>query len=509
MKDNHEQGVEHDEPMASEEHMTESQHSDRQHPGEPDAAHADEGHPTDAELAAEREALSAQQNEAVRQLEILESRAAGVEDELAALADDGEQFDMLASVCDTLDALAERGAAELFWGSTAAAAGAGAQLDQARARVDAYRAQVAELVNRHRAALDDVEEQRASLDVLDYELYQAVQAEESRRQEWLLERAATMQPVRRIAMPWMRGFEDDRRFRQTLAGSLAAALLLGLLIPMIDLPLPEPNDIVEVPERFAKFLREEPKPPPPPPPVREELAEPEPEKPPPEPEEIVEPPPETELAVESKPKAASETKEKVTTKGILAFRENFSSLSENRPAAKLGSQARVSSAGESAVGLPERNMVAVQGTESSGGINLAAISRDVSGGNVELVAGVEVTRVESSIGGGGPSDRPHALGAAAGRTDEEIQIVFDRYKAALYRLYNRALRQDPTLRGQMVLKLTIESDGTVSLCRLESSDMKAPDLAQQVVSSVTGFDFGAKDVPPVTILYPIDFLPTA
>ena len=99
--------------------------------------------------------------------------------------------------------------------------------------------------------------------------------------------------------------------------------------------------------------------------------------------------------------------------------------------------------------------------------------------------------------------------AFAGRTDEEIQIVFDRYKAALYRLYNRELRKDPTLRGQMVLRLTIEPDGSVSLCGLQSSDMKAPDLAQRVVDSVTGFQFGAKEVPAVTILYPIDFLPTA
>ena len=38
-------------------------------------------------------------------------------------------------------------------------------------------------------------------------------------------------------------------------------------------------------------------------------------------------------------------------------------------------------------------------------------------------------------------DRPVAGDVAIpGRTDEEIQIVFDRYKAALYRLYNKELR---------------------------------------------------------------------
>ncbi|MBD3649498.1 MAG: cell envelope integrity protein TolA, partial [Pseudomonadales bacterium] len=144
---------------------------------------------------------------------------------------------------------------------------------------------------------------------------------------------------------------------------------------------------------------------------------------------------------------------------------------------------------------------------SSGGINLANISRDVGGGG-EAIGGVEVTRVASSIGGAEGVDRPLSAGATAGRTDEEIQIVFDRYKAALYRLYNRELRKDPTLRGQLVLKLTIEPDGSVSLCELESSNMGAPTLAQQVVERVSNFDFGAKeDVGPMTIIYPIDFLP--
>jgi hypothetical protein len=70
------------------------------------------------------------------------------------------------------------------------------------------------------------------------------------------------------------------------------------------------------------------------------------------------------------------------------------------------------------------------------------------------------------------------------RTDEEIQIVFDRYKASLYRLYNRELRKDPTLRGQMVLRLTIEPDGSVSMCALQSSDMNAPELSAQLVDRV-------------------------
>ncbi len=156
-------------------------------------------------------------------------------------------------------------------------------------------------------------------------------------------------------------------------------------------------------------------------------------------------------------------------------------------------------------------MVTTSAPGSSGGINLADYSRDFGGGGgggSGGMSGVAVSRVASSIGGAEGPNRPLAAGASAGRTDEEIQIVFDRYKAALYRMYNRELRRDPTLRGQIVLKLTIEPDGSVSMCELHSSSMDAPELAAQVVERVKLFDFGAKeDIVAVTIIYPIDFLP--
>ncbi len=70
--------------------------------------------------------------------------------------------------------------------------------------------------------------------------------------------------------------------------------------------------------------------------------------------------------------------------------------------------------------------------------------------------------------------------------------------------------RNPTLKGRMVLRLTIEPDGSVSMCALQSSDTNAPDLAAQVVSRVKTMNFGAKEVvQAVTIVYPIDFLPAA
>ena len=131
-----------------------------------------------------------------------------------------------------------------------------------------------------------------------------------------------------------------------------------------------------------------------------------------------------------------------------------------------------------------------------------------SGGNG--MGGVGFSRVESAVGAAKGADRPLSSGAGPSRTDEEIQIVFDRYKASLYRIYNRELRTDPTLRGKMILRITIEPNGEVSACKIESTDLASAVLSTEIVERVKKFNFGVKDgVPKIAILYPIDFLPAA
>ena len=227
-----------------------------------------------------------------------------------------------------------------------------------------------------------------------------------------------------------------------------------------------------------------------------------------------------------------EPKPKVGNAGILAFKDKFASLAKDTAVVPLGADARHIAADE--VGRPSaRSMLTSNTAGSSGGINVASLSRSVGGGGGGGgggnggggvggrgngadggggggIGGVGIGRAVSSITPITGADRPKARGGPGpARTDEEIQIVFDRYKASFYRLYNRELRNNPALKGQMVLRLTIEPDGSVSMCALQSTDMDAPDLAAQVVGRVRTINFGAKDVPAVTIVYPIDFLPAA
>jgi hypothetical protein len=291
--------------------------------------------------------------------------------------------------------------------------------------------------------------------------------------------------------------------------------------------------VVEIPERLAMLVKKEPpKPAPNPKPepkkIDEEAQKPlDATKPKPAPEKPDKSPqggggPElkpTQVAGGGTPAA----RKKAESVGVLAFKNAFKDLMDETPVAKLGTEARLSKQSPQVAGqaVAQRSLVTMQAKGgSSGGIGNARFSRNVGSGNVDQLGGggigsgggngngVGFARVESAIAGQGEAARPLSDGPGPGRTDEEIQIVFDRYKAALYRIYNTELRRDPTLRGKILLRICIETGGDVSLCKVESTDLGSPSLVAQIVERIKRFNFGPKDgVPKTTILYPIDFLP--
>jgi hypothetical protein len=453
------------------------------------------------------QALREELGRARERLASLERDLRVLDSELELLDGERHQYRLLQEVCGALEKLGELQATDLFWGERAVVSEGAAHVRWVRSRVDEFHGRVQEIEARRGAALGKIELEQENVEFIEEDIYQALQEEERRKQAWIVEREVDAVPAHESVMPWTRGGEDDRRFRKSLAVSLALCLLLGLLVRQIDLPLPEQVEKIEVPERLARLIRESR---PLPPRAVAEVSPPEPVLEP-EPQQEPEPVEESPLLAEQgtpKPAPRQAPQRRAASKGLLAFREKFSGLAASQPDARLGARASISNAGEAARGRPTRSLVVTQAPGSSGGINLASLSRNVGGGGGGQIEGVQVARATSSIGSVSGSDRPLSDGPGSARTDEEIQIVFDRHKSALYRLYNRELRRDPTLKGQMVLRLRIEPDGSVSLCELHSTDMDAPKLAAQVVARVGTFDFGAKEgIPAITIVYPIDFLP--
>jgi hypothetical protein len=436
-----------------------------------------------------------------KRLDALARELRGIDTEFEGLEVERQRYALLHDVCGGLEKLDESEAADLFWSGLAGVDAGQAHVGVVRQRVDAFQQQLIQIEAGRQSVLAKIQREEDNGEYIADDLYELKRAEEERKLEWIAEREATPLPDRPTVMPWTRGREDDRRYRRAQAISLLLSLVLGVVFPWIPLPVSESWEMIEVPDRWTRLIEERVTAPP----VQELL--PERREPKPVEEEQL-------LAEEATPEPATseqEPKPGAGSKGILAFRQQFSNLADSAAPAKLGSRARITRSGELASGRATRSLVTTNGPGSSGGIDLAALSRDVGGGGGQGIEGVQVTLATSAIGAiGGGTNRPLSGGLGSARTDEEIQIVFDRHKAALYRLYNRELRRNPTLQGQIVLRMTIEPDGSVSLSEVHSSDMKAPALATQVVDRVKTFDFGAKDgIPAITFLYPIDFLPAA
>jgi TonB family protein len=108
-----------------------------------------------------------------------------------------------------------------------------------------------------------------------------------------------------------------------------------------------------------------------------------------------------------------------------------------------------------------------------------------------------------------PADEVERSGTSlkASRTREEIELVFDRNKSAIYALYSRALRDKPALQGKVVLEVTIAPSGEVTDCKVVSSELNDPDLERKLVARVRMFRFEARDVATMTTTKPIEFFP--
>jgi len=455
-----------------------------------------------------------------------EQRLRQVRAELEDLERNRPRIDALREVSRGLETLREQGGECPLFGGPVDPERYERLLAQQHAEIAAFDEHLPEL----RGARDDAEEQwrAANAEVTDTEARLEKERQRRRKQEQaerrraLLEQARQIaesgaQPLREMAVRWAGTDEDDRRAKRIAAAVLLWALLLSILVPRFHLPEPELEEEQEIPERLAKLVVEREKKPEPPPEEVVQEEQPKPEEEPPE-EEPEKKPEEKPQVTEKKPEPVKEAPEPVTTAeseardkaantGLLAMSDELEELSSASVEDKLGSQADISNEGQKATEV-SRDIVTAEAGQSSGGIKTSKLSRNVgeAGGSV---GERNTSKVESALAGQVAKAQREARTkqGQAGRTDEEIQIVFDRNKAALYRIYNRALRQDPTLKGKVVLRLTIEPSGRVSMCEIVSSELDAGRLETKITQRVKLFDFGAKDVAPLTITYPIDFLP--
>jgi TonB family protein len=291
-------------------------------------------------------------------------------------------------------------------------------------------------------------------------------------------------------LPWEADREDQRRLRRLLTVGLLALLVLGVILPFVHLSKATEQAAEAVPERLARLMVEEkPKPPP-----------------------VVEPPkpkPETKPVPAPKPvDKTAEARKQAQSSGLLKFQDELADLRQNVDLTPLGQTKNL----QGAVGQDshaERSLIASKAGGASAGITTANTSRGFGSGAGSLT-GHETGAVSSRIvaaGGGGTVSKGGS--GKPSRSQEEIALVFDRNKGAIYALYGRALRDIPDLQGKLVLEFTIAPSGEVTECHVVSSELKNAELESKIVARVKLFRFEARDVAAITTTKPIEFVPSS
>lgn len=303
----------------------------------------------------------------------------------------------------------------------------------------------------------------------------------------------TIAPFYRLyELPWSPTEEIEARFRKVMWIAFAIFAVCAIAIPLLPVPDKSLVKAPEIPDRIVKLVIEKKIPPPPPPPPKVEEPKPEPLKVEPKPQ----PPPKVEDA-----------REKAQKSGLLKLQDQLADLRDNSVLDKAAQTKNLTGKVNEDT-ASERSLITSKVGNSSGGINTASLSRGYGSGAGSLT-GHNTTQVTSAVLARQAEDgvRRGAGSNKAARSEEEIALIFDRNKGAIYSIYTRALREKPELRGKLVLELTIAPDGSITRCDVVSSELGDPELERRLVARIKQFRFEARDVGSITVTKPIDFFP--
>jgi TonB family protein len=297
---------------------------------------------------------------------------------------------------------------------------------------------------------------------------------------------------RSFQLPWTPSEAEERRFRRVLGAILGLFIAFSIIIPLLPERKLPPMAPPAIPERIVEFILEQPKPKP-------KVEEPKPIEKPRVESRIQRPAPVAQVRPKDDPR------KKAASSGLLALADQLAELRDmdvdrNVDKAPLnagvGDKTRV-----------DRNILTASVGNNSGGIAVARSSSGFGGGSTGL-KGNSTARVSSSVAAStAPEATRSGKSSKASRTREEIELVFDKNKSAIYALYSRALRDNPALQGKVVMEVTIAPSGEVTACRIVSSELGDPELERKLVARVKMFRFEDRDVATMTTTKPIEFFP--
>ena len=290
-------------------------------------------------------------------------------------------------------------------------------------------------------------------------------------------------------LPWVES-ENDRRFKKLLFSFILVFGIISIIVPFLPTPEPVKKDIKSIPPHLAKLIMEQRKQPPPPPPKQKAK------------KKVAKKVEKKKKPVKKKKKTEQAIK-KAASSGLLAMSSELDDLRESFDFDTID-DAPLKKSSNIGKEVFDKNVITSKATRDSGGIKTSQLTRSTGGSKL---TGRSTTQVKSALGKASPVKTVRNSRGQIIRPEEEIQTVFQKYKGAIFSIYNRALRKDPTLQGKVILELTIAPNGRVTKCTVISSELNNPQLERKIVLKVKSFKFKASGAQQVVIKYPIDFLP--
>lgn len=328
-------------------------------------------------------------------------------------------------------------------------------------------------------------------------------------------------------LPWDETREDRLRLWIPALLLLLLALLLAIMIQLTPKVEKDRYSTQDIPDRLAQFIAEQKKEKEPPKPVEPEkpeeevIKEPEPE---PEPEPVKEPEKQPEVQ-EKQPEPTQQEiaqAKEAASKRVAVFEDAFAGLRDLAPdtGSMDGTSDDLQLGGDAAADIdPGRDLIAVAAGKGSSSSSFVSAGRASGQGSIAgqgdgRLAGAGQggaigAKVESDLAkGGAASTTTKKPSGSSGRTDEQIRRVFDRYAGRINSQYQRALRDNPTLQGTVVLNLTITPEGKVSEVTIKSSELDDDGLLMRIRVIVQSMDFGALPVETWKGTYSLNFFPS-
>jgi protein TonB len=306
-------------------------------------------------------------------------------------------------------------------------------------------------------------------------------------------------------LPWESSDKENSTFTGIIIVLLALTLALAMYVQMTELPEVPRAEREKLPAQLAKLIKAK-EPPPPPKVIEPEVKpdpEPEPEKPKEEPKPEPKPKPK-EPTLEEKTKQARES---AKSKGVLALQDQLASMRDTANLTNLANTQQTQGGGQT--DTSQRKILGRETNKTSGGIKLGSLSSDVgAAGQLEGRRNTEFVASEMGEASLATQQRIEETQDVIGSRDlDSIRQILDANKGAVYSLYRRALRQDPSIEGKLTVRLTIEPDGSLSSIRLVNSELEAPELVEKLISRIGLINFGTQNVTTTELEYAFNFLP--